>query len=177
MAALFIPASTCYRKPYLEPARLSRASQCSGEAFTLECLRARGIIFTQVEISCCVITPFLRAAAAGFQDAFQPAIRARAPFACSFGQSVLTNQSRTRCTGSQRHAPLVFYGNHASIAPVTVTCLLLVQPIKRLSLHHPSDIWLSNQQYSSKTQCQLPRHCHDRFLLTPTTPQHPSEFL
>jgi hypothetical protein len=130
VATFFIPASTCYRKSYPEPVRLSRASQSSSKAFTLKCLRARGIIFTQVEISCCVITPFLRAAAAGFQDAFQSAIRARAPFACSFGQSVLTNQSRTRCTGSQRHAPLVTSGNHVLLTPVTVTYLILVQPIK-----------------------------------------------
>ena len=59
MTTFFIPASTCYRKPYPEPARLSRASQSSSKAFTLECLRARGIIFTQVETSGCITTPFL----------------------------------------------------------------------------------------------------------------------
>ena len=59
VATFFIPASTCYRKSYPGPARLSRASKGSGEAFTLECLRARGIIFTQVEISCYITTPLL----------------------------------------------------------------------------------------------------------------------
>jgi hypothetical protein len=43
------PASTCYLKRYPEPAGLSRASESSGEAFTLDSPRARGIIFTQVE--------------------------------------------------------------------------------------------------------------------------------
>ena len=42
-------ALTCYWKGYPEPVGLSRASASSGEAFTLERPRARGIIFTQVE--------------------------------------------------------------------------------------------------------------------------------
>jgi len=66
-----IPASTCYRKPHAEPARLSRASQSSGKAFTLDGLRARGIIFTQVEASHTITTPFLVwATVAGFSKTF-----------------------------------------------------------------------------------------------------------
>jgi len=42
-------ASTCYLKRSPEPAGLSGASASSGEAFTLDSPRARGIIFTQVE--------------------------------------------------------------------------------------------------------------------------------
>jgi hypothetical protein len=42
-------ASTCYLKRCPEPAGLSGASASSGEAFTLDSPRARGIIFTQVE--------------------------------------------------------------------------------------------------------------------------------
>ena len=62
-----IPASTCYPKPHPEPARLSRASQSSGKAFTLDSLRARGIIFTQVEAVDNITTPFLTwATVAGF---------------------------------------------------------------------------------------------------------------
>jgi len=46
---IYKPASTCYWKSYPEPAGLSGASASSGEAFTLDSPRARGIIFTQVE--------------------------------------------------------------------------------------------------------------------------------
>ncbi len=76
-----------------------------------------------------ITTPFLAwATVAGFSKTlFQSAIRARAPFACSFGQSVLTNLSRTRCTEGKRHAPLVSAGNHALVTPVIVTRLISLQ--------------------------------------------------
>ena len=48
-----------------EPARLSRASTSSGKAFNLDSLRARDMIVTRVEALENVITPLLRATAAG----------------------------------------------------------------------------------------------------------------
>jgi hypothetical protein len=43
--------STCWWWLYPEPDRLSGASESEGQAFTLDSLRARGIIVTQVEAS------------------------------------------------------------------------------------------------------------------------------
>ena len=93
MICFHILVSTCYRKPYPEPARLSRANQNSGKAFTLDRLRARDIILTQVEASHPISTSFLSLATAfGFPNvAFQSAIRAATQFTYSFARSVLTN--------------------------------------------------------------------------------------
>jgi hypothetical protein len=86
-------------RSYPEPARLSRASYSSGKAFTLDCIKARGTIFTQVEDSHAITTSFLASNNCQILlDAFQSAIRAGAPFACSFDQSVLTNLVRTHYT-------------------------------------------------------------------------------
>ncbi len=71
-----------------------------------------------------------------------------------------------------------------SLLEITLCSLRLLSPAESqfskhsgMSLHYSSGIWFSAQQCSSKTQCQLPRHRHDRFLLTPTISQHPSELL
>ena len=54
---------------------------------------------------------------------FQSAIRARAPFACSFDQSVLTNPSHVLdvLRRDVMHR-LCLFGNRALLTPATVTC-------------------------------------------------------
>ena len=166
------PASTCCQKRYPEPARLSRASQSSGKAFTLDCLRARGTIFTQVETSENITTPFLP----GRQ---LPDFLRRFPIrysclgtVCLFVWSVGADKPSTYSLyrGSTSCTAYPFwksrFGHSGCCHPLNLSSVLYLG----MSLHYPNGIWLSAQQCPAKTQCQLPCHRHDRFLLAPTIP-------